>query len=76
MLHTFLHVSFLIISSVLFMLVALKISLNAGKNLTKYISNLSDTSDQIKFMVNSYTTLIFLLINSVMLLLYTYCFIM
>ena len=76
MLHTFLHVSFLIISSVLFMLVALKISLNAGKNLTKYISNLSDTSDQIKFMVNSYTTLIFLLINSVMFLLYTYCFIM
>ena len=76
MLHTFLHVSFLIISSVLFMLVALKISLNAGKNLTKYISNLSDTSDQIKFMVNSYTTLIFLLINSTILLLYTYCFIM
>lgn len=76
MLHTFLHVSFLIISSVLFMLVSLKISLNAGKNLTKYISNLSDTSDQIKFMVNSYTTLIFLLINSVMFLLYTYCFIM
>lgn len=76
MLHTFLHVSFLIISSVLFMLVALKISLNVGKNLTKYISNLSDTSDQIKFMVNSYTTLIFLLINSIMFLLYTYCFIM